>query len=329
MPTLQATATTALVPIGVPVSRPRRVSVAGVNGWYSANWREPGRHRRGEHEAAAEERAASVRNIGVLLAVSTLLAARPSAVASQISANANSVRRPIEASQSSAPAVGAEAERDGDAEHDADADEGLDEAGEHVAGEDGGAGDRHRAEAVDDASGHVHRDDDRGALDGGGDGHEQDPGRDVVEVAGAPGVPAGERGAEPVAELTAEDVDEQQQEHDRHADEEQRHRRVAQQTPKVAAQHRRGVADGVGEGAHQRCLLFEGRLAGHGEEDVVEVGPVDRELLDLDRARRRAARADDGGTRRRRFRARAGRVAPRRVSRRRAGRRLRAGPAGR
>ena len=88
-------------------------------------------------------------------------------------------------------------------------------------------------------AGHVHRDDDRGALDGGGDGHEQDAGGDVVEVAGAPGVPAGVCGVEAVAELTAEDVDEQQQEHDRHADEEQCQRRVALQAPQVAAQHRR------------------------------------------------------------------------------------------
>ena len=42
----------------------------------------------------------------MLLAVSTLLAASPSAVASQISANANSASSPIAASQSSGSAVG-------------------------------------------------------------------------------------------------------------------------------------------------------------------------------------------------------------------------------
>jgi hypothetical protein len=47
-----------------------------------------------------------VRNIGVLLAVSTLFAARPSAVASQISASANSASRPMAASQDVASAVG-------------------------------------------------------------------------------------------------------------------------------------------------------------------------------------------------------------------------------
>ena len=106
-------------------------------------------------------------------------------------------------------------------------DERLDEAGEHVAGQHCARSDRHRAEPVDDASGHVHRDHDRGALDGGSDGHQQDAGRDVVEVPVAAGVAAGELAAETVAELPAEDVDEEQQEHDRHADEEQRHRRIA------------------------------------------------------------------------------------------------------
>ena len=48
----------------------------------------------------------SVRNIGVLLAVSTLLAARPRAVDSQISAKANSISTPAAASQASGPAAG-------------------------------------------------------------------------------------------------------------------------------------------------------------------------------------------------------------------------------
>ena len=85
-----------------------------------------------------------------------------------------------------------EAERDGDAEHDGDAGQRLDEACEHVAGEHRGAGDRHRAEAVDDAAGHVHRDHDRGALNRGGDCHQQDPRRDVVQVAAATDMSAGE-----------------------------------------------------------------------------------------------------------------------------------------
>ena len=47
---------TALLPIGRPMSSPRRVSMIGVKGWYSANQRSAGRHRAGRDEAAAEER---------------------------------------------------------------------------------------------------------------------------------------------------------------------------------------------------------------------------------------------------------------------------------
>jgi hypothetical protein len=56
--------------------------------------------------------------------------------------------------------------------------------------------------------------------------------------------------AESGAERAAEDVDEQQQEDDRHADEQQRHGRVAQNVPKLAPQHRRRVGPGVRKGAH-------------------------------------------------------------------------------
>src|SRR6266545_4549401 len=70
MPAHQATAMTALLPIGVPVSSPRTVSMTGVNGWYSANQRSPtgigpepdqqrdaGDDRQGEHrlDHAAED----------------------------------------------------------------------------------------------------------------------------------------------------------------------------------------------------------------------------------------------------------------------------------
>jgi len=57
-------------------------------------------------------------------------------------------------------------------------------------------------------------------------GHEQDARRDVVEAASAADVTAGKPAPEPCAELTAEDVYEEQQEHDRHSDPQQRHRRV-------------------------------------------------------------------------------------------------------
>jgi hypothetical protein len=37
MPMHQATARMALLPMGVPISSPRSVSMTGVKGWYSAN----------------------------------------------------------------------------------------------------------------------------------------------------------------------------------------------------------------------------------------------------------------------------------------------------
>lgn len=41
MPMLQAAAAMAWCATGPPVSRCRTVSVTGVKGWYSANWRSP------------------------------------------------------------------------------------------------------------------------------------------------------------------------------------------------------------------------------------------------------------------------------------------------
>ena len=223
-----------------------------------------------------------VRNIGVLLAVSTLFAARPSAVASQISASANSASTPIGGQPGSRIGGGPETDGNRDAKDDEDADERLDEACQHVAGEHAGTGDGHRAEPVDDAARHVHRDHDRGALDGGGHRHQQDARCDVVEVAGAPGMTAGEPAPEPGAELAAEHIDEQQQKHDRHSDEQQRHRRVAAQAPQVAAQHRRRIGHRVRESTHGTAASSAAGVAGNGEEHVVEIRGMDRQLRNLD-----------------------------------------------
>ena len=177
-----------------------------------------------------------VRNMGVLLAVSTLLAASPSAAASQISANANRASRPIAPSQSNGSAVGLKPSAMATPRTTAMLRSVWIMLASTCPLEHGGAADRHGAKAVDDAAGHVHCDHDRGALHGGGHRHQQDARRDVVQVAGSPDMTAGEPAGEPVAELAAEDVDEQQQEDDRHADEHQRERRIALQAPKIAAQ---------------------------------------------------------------------------------------------
>jgi hypothetical protein len=76
----------------------------------------------------------------------------------------------------------------------------------------------------------------------------KNPGDDVGEVGG----PVCVSGVVEIrSELTAEDVDEQQEEHDRKADELERDRRVAKLVFEVAAQHRRSVAEGVRKRAHR------------------------------------------------------------------------------
>src|SRR6266851_4942429 len=91
MPALQAMAGMACAAMGLPVSRPRTVWVTGVKGSYSANWRSPaGMLAVGTNPL--DRNGSRVRNMGVLLAVSTLLAAMPSAADSQMSANANSAK---------------------------------------------------------------------------------------------------------------------------------------------------------------------------------------------------------------------------------------------
>src|SRR5262249_49191407 len=73
IPTHQATVMIRSSPIFVPVSSPRSVSLTGVNGWYSANQRTPvGSEEVGTNPLPRNGR--RMRNIGELLAVSTLLA---------------------------------------------------------------------------------------------------------------------------------------------------------------------------------------------------------------------------------------------------------------
>lgn len=76
-----------------------------VKGWCSANCLSPSGIVAAGTKAVLRK-GNSVRNIGVLLAVSTLLAARPSATASQIGACANNMSRPSAAAQPSTPADG-------------------------------------------------------------------------------------------------------------------------------------------------------------------------------------------------------------------------------
>ena len=94
-----------LSPIGVPRSRPRRVSMIGVKGWFSANQRRPsGIVCVGTNPLPRNSR--SMRNIGRLLAVSTLRVDMPSATESQETASAVSASIPAAATHATGPVVG-------------------------------------------------------------------------------------------------------------------------------------------------------------------------------------------------------------------------------
>ena len=72
----QPVAMTALVPMGVPIRRPRMVSMSGVNGWYSANQRSPvGSESGGTNPLPRKGRKTS--GVGRLLAASTVLLTSP------------------------------------------------------------------------------------------------------------------------------------------------------------------------------------------------------------------------------------------------------------
>src|SRR5258706_14258667 len=99
MPALQAMAGMACAAMGLPVSRPRTVWVTGVKGSYSANWRSPaGMLAVGTNPL--DRNGSRVRNMGVLLAVFTLLAGLPRAAESQSRAEAKSRETAAAASQS-------------------------------------------------------------------------------------------------------------------------------------------------------------------------------------------------------------------------------------
>ncbi len=81
----------------------RRVLIIGVNGWCSANWRSPAGIVSVGTKALLMK-GSITRMSGVLLAVSTLFAARPIPTVSQVRENAMRISSPIAPSQPSRPA---------------------------------------------------------------------------------------------------------------------------------------------------------------------------------------------------------------------------------
>ena len=107
------------------------------------------------------------------------------------------------------------------------------------------------------------------------------PGQDVGGVFGAATGHAAQAGPE----RSAEDEHEQQQEDDRDAGDEERQRGVAAHPAEVAPEHRRRVGQDERIGVHRTArFLVSCVVAGQRQEDVVEVGGLDREPADVDRA---------------------------------------------
>ena len=173
----------------------------------------------------------------MLLAVSTLFATRPSATDSQISATASQPEDPErnQPAQRAGSSMIADQQRHGNRHGEADQRQG--QAAEDMTGKHSGSPDTHRLEAGDDALGHVLGHGDGGDLSGAGDGEQQHSGSEEVDVGVAT---ATDRDS--VAERAAEDVHEQQQEHDRHQDREQGQPGIALQMAQVAPQHGGGIA---------------------------------------------------------------------------------------
>ena len=167
------------MPIGVPVRKPRKVSMNGVNGWYSANQRTAvGIEPVGTNPLPRN--GSSSRGIGRLLAVSTLFVdhaerdRQPGERECDHREDADG-REPLDGAGG-----GPEADQQRDADDDGDAQHRLDYAADDVSGQDRGARDRHRAESGDDPFGHVHGDRNRRPCGPAGNGHQQDAWNDVV-----------------------------------------------------------------------------------------------------------------------------------------------------
>jgi hypothetical protein len=110
----------------------------------------------------------------------------------------------------------------------------------------------------------------------GGHGQQDDRRGDVVGVCGAAAVQAGRHpAAEPRPERPAEDVDEQEQEDQRHQGDHHGQRRIALHVPQVAAQHDPRVDEGVGTGAASvEAAVAAGVVHRHGAHRQAPFLPV-------------------------------------------------------
>ena len=162
---------------------------------------QPGRHRVGGDEPAAEERQEHQGHGRGCWRSRRSWPTRPSATDSQVSAKVISARTPTAASHSTGVGGGPEPDEQRDADDDGQAQHGLDHAADDVSGQHRGAGDGHGAEPGDDALGHVHGDRDR--RPGGPGGHGRSAGSRARRSRGTrPGRRSGRRARRPACRRT-------------------------------------------------------------------------------------------------------------------------------
>src|SRR5712692_5475088 len=101
-----ARARTALLPIGAPVSRARRLSTTAVNGWFAANQRTPSGIEPAGTKVLDRNGSRNDRGSVEPFAPATLFVTRPMAADSQARANENAATIPTTASQSATEALG-------------------------------------------------------------------------------------------------------------------------------------------------------------------------------------------------------------------------------
>ena len=130
----------------------------------------------------------------------------------------------------------------------------LDQAADDMTGEHRRAGDRHGAEPGDDALGHVHGDGDRRAWTAAATVNHDDPRHDIVRRT-PPDRPTGHRARRRGSRRRRRRTAAGTRSDPRPATGQGR---VARHVPQVAAQHRRGVADGVGDGGHRAVSFWLG-----------------------------------------------------------------------
>src|SRR5579875_1368385 len=237
---------TRLPSIGVPNSSPRTVSMTGEKGWYSANQRIPAGIESGQTNALLVN--ASNWNIRArLFAPAGVLPTRPNATPIQVTPRISSdeaERREPGDRLPSRP----EAYEQGNEGNQDDADHRSDQATDNLPDQHRGAGDRHGAEARNDALAYVHAEIERSRCAPATYSHDNNPRRDIVDV-----------GTRATTYRAAKEVDKQQHHADWHRYTTDSNREAAQRMADIASQNGGRIVQGKGKRIHRTepfCMLM-------------------------------------------------------------------------